>query len=591
MNDKAALTKCYRLAIGILRLSTGSIALIPSAERTHSPPLIQTFFLPSSMDNEEAKDPTAETGNVFTRIFTSCTSFVRSVTKGESAGASPQRKQADPKASVRRSSSKGKNKLQKPFQHSHSKPYTQLGRKQQSSTIPSSKLYQAIEDGSFWSIPDEEVNTLLILIRDEFPAELNRLKNAYSFRTTGIPRPSTESMSQFLYGHDYDEINRTLTGVLALRWIWSDMYTTFIGSQSPSPVVLKPESFDWMRQIFTTSLQEPIDIYTLVLSMIINDLGKDHNLATDYAKLKKIDISKVNHDMILLHAVEAGMVPALDRLPPQQRAQLITGIKLGAEFNFGQLAQGENAPASLSGLLVMRGEERAFEMRFMEQILDLSGASGHEDWTCAKKMIEPIFQSYRNVYDVAKGIISGNVNLRDGYDIILVRKLELLRRAGWEGELDIKKKNDRALARLFCMGNTNSKDTANIYAEAFHDAIDDETRNALVYGLNVDGSVDEPAVQPTYSPAMLGKASNNTRNGTKEEKVRAIATVLGYLARCFDVSDEEKARFRAEKVTVIERDIRVIDKTVGGEEFKMDCQAALRECKVPEAVAANTERG
>ncbi|KAI9871448.1 MAG: hypothetical protein M1823_008444, partial [Watsoniomyces obsoletus] len=118
-----------------------------------------------------------------------------------------------------------------------------------------------------------------------------------------------------------------------------------------------------MRQIFTNGLQTPMDIYTLVLSMIINDLGKDHNLATDYAKLKNIDISNVNHDMILLHAVEAHMVPTLDLLPAAQRAQLVTGVKLGAEFNFGQLAQGENAPASLSGLQQLRGEDRAFEMR------------------------------------------------------------------------------------------------------------------------------------------------------------------------------------------------------------------------------------
>jgi hypothetical protein len=323
--------------------------------------------------------------------------------------------------------------------------------------------------------------------------------------------------------------------------------------------------------------------------MIINDLGKDHNLATDYAALKNIDISNVNHDMILLHAVEAGMVPTLDLLPAEQRAQLVTGIKLGAEFNFGQLAQGENAPASLSGLLNMRGEDRAFEMRFMEQLLDLSGAAGHEDWTCARKMIEPIFQSYRNVFDAASAIISGELDLRQAYDIIPTRKVELLKNAGWEGQVDMSTPEGRALARLFCMGNTNSRETADLYFRAFH--YSPQVRDELIRGFNIDGSVQSPAVQPTYSPAMLSKATANTPNGTPEEKVKAIAAVLEYIARCMRVSDEEKHRFREMRVMVIERDVRSIDKIVEGDGFRRDCAGVLRGERVPEGVAANVDHG
>ena len=454
--------------------------------------------------------------------------------------------------------------------------------------MAASPLFQAIDDGSFWTLLDPD---LLSLIRNEFPNELSRLKSAYSVRTTGVPRPPTPSISQLLYQEDYDEINRTLVGVLALRWIWLDQYSAFIGSHAPSPVTLKRESFDWMRDIFKNGLSSSIDIYTLVLSMVTNDLGKDHNLATDYAKLKNMDISKVNHDMILLHAVEAGMVKAFDLLPGEQRAQLITGIKLGAEFNFGQLAQGENAPASLSGLLAMRGEQRAFDMRFMEQILDLSGAAGHEDWTCARKMIEPIFQSYRNVFDAARAIISGEMDLRTAYDIIPARKLELLHNTGWEGSVDMQMPEGRALARLFCLGNTNSKETAEMYVEAFSKVIDQNARNQIVYGLNVDGSVDEPAVQPSYAPAMLTKATTNTPNGTTPKKVQAISAVLTYLARCFDVTEEERRMFKAERVMVIERDVRVIDEILEGMEFKANCAKALLSCRVPEGVAANFDHG
>ena len=581
MSGKATRSRCYSLTVLINFILIGLLAVALSDSQTNSISFI-SFFMPSSMDEGEIKDQPAESGNAFSSIFTSCTSFVRSVTKGDSQQAS--RKQSNSKASIKRTSSKARNKFHKTFSPTRSQ--TQSETQSQKDRMAASHLFQVITDRTFWTLPEE---TLLCIIRDEFPTELNRLKDAYSVRTTGITLPTSPSLSQMLYQEDYDEINRTLVGVLALRWICNDQYSIFIGSHPPSPVTLKRESFDWMRQIFTKGLKEPIDTYTLVLSMVTNDLGKDHNLATDYAKLKNIDISKVNHDMILLHAVEAGMVPALDLLPAEQRAQLVTGIKLGAEFNFGQLAQGENAPASLSGLLAMRGEDRAFEMRFMEQILDLSGAAGHEDWTCARKMIEPIFQSYRNVFDAARAIISGEMDLRTAYDIIPTRKLDLLKKTGWDGQVDMKTSEGRAIARLFCMGNTNSKETADNYFEAFTQKIDATTRWKIIFGFNVDGSVGDPAVQPSYSPAMLSKATGNTLNGSKAEKIEAISAVLTYIGRCFDISHAESIKFRMEKVMVIERDVRVIDKIVEGEEFKHSCFKALEGCKVPEGVAANVD--
>ena len=425
MVEKKSISRCYSLTVLIACIVIGLLALILSDSQTNSS-TFAAFLLPSGMedgDGGDGKALPAESPNAFSRIFTSCSSFVRSVTKSDNSGQRAGRKQSNSKATIKRMPSKAKSKFQRTFSPTRIQPQTRSQTRAQQDKMAASLLFQAIDDGSFWTLPDYD---LLVLIRNEFPNELNRLKSAYSVRTTGVPRPSTPSISQILYEEEYDEINRTLVGVLALRWIWLDQYNTFVGSHPASPVTLRRESFDWMRNIFKNGLQSTIDIYTLVLSMVTNDLGKDHNLATDYAKLKNLDISKVNHDMILLHAVEAGMVKSLDLLPTEQRAQLITGIKLGAEFNFGQLAQGENAPASLSGLLAMRGEQRAFDMRFMEQILDLSGAAGHEDWTCARKMIEPIFQSYRNVFDAARAIISGELDLRTAYDIIPARKVELL---------------------------------------------------------------------------------------------------------------------------------------------------------------------
>lgn len=448
--------------------------------------------------------------------------------------------------------------------------------------MQSSQLWHAISEERFWHMPEGD---LLLLIRDEFPQELNGLKSAYSVKATGVPRPNTPSISERMYaGRNYDEINRTLLGVLALRWIIMNEYESFVQGQRPE-LVLTRESFGWLHQFYWDKINTADDAYALVFSMIINDLGKDPTLATDYAELTGEDISNVNHDMILLCAIEADMVPALDRLTKEHRAVMMDGIRLGAELNFGQLAQAENVPASLAGLRSMRGKDRAFQFRFMEQVLDVSGAKGHEDWTAALVMIEPVFQSYHNVYDVASGVISGAFTLRQGFDLILTRKLELLHRAGYETDLNIRIPTDRALLRLFCLGNTNSAESADTFYQAFMHAIPAADRDSLVHGLNVDGSEAEPAIQPTYAPAMLAKALANTPHGGPAEQVRALAAMLRYLAKVF-----RRARtITTEGVTVVEREVRLVDPAVGGALFRETPEVVILE-PVPEDQVANRVR-
>ncbi|KPI44513.1 uncharacterized protein AB675_8673 [Cyphellophora attinorum] len=458
-----------------------------------------------------------------------------------------------------------------------------VGADSQLATMADSNLWSVVSDESFWKLPEDDV---IMLIRNEFPNEMERLKHAYSVRNSGTARPSRPSIAERLYdGENYDEINRTLLGILALRWIVNNDYDSFANGQPPD-MRLKRSSFTWLHNFYWTNLNTPEDAYTLILSMIINDLGKDPNLATDYSALTGTDISNVNHDMILLCAVEAGMVPALDKLSQSHRDTLMDGIRLGSELNFGQLAQAENAPAALIGLEDMRGKDRAFQMRFMEQVLDVSGAKGHEDWTAALVMIESVFQSYRSVYDVASGIIAGKHTLREGFDLILQRKLDLLKAAGYTlaNALTLRNPQHRALARLFCLGNTNSASTAEIFRIAFLERMPEPDRIDLIHGLNVDGSEEEPAIQPTYAPAMLAKALGNTVSGTTEEKVRALVAMLRYLAKVF-----RRTRTITEGVTVVEREVRIVDGVVGGEEFRVRPEVVVG-CAVPGDQVANRVR-
>lgn len=52
----------------------------------------------------------------------------------------------------------------------------------------------------------------------------------------------------------------------------------------------------------------------------------------------------------------------MDASARKARGDVQRGMELRSEFNFGQLAQAENAPARLSGLFTMRGQQKAYSV-------------------------------------------------------------------------------------------------------------------------------------------------------------------------------------------------------------------------------------
>jgi len=436
---------------------------------------------------------------------------------------------------------------------------------------------RAIHPETFFSLSDSQV---LFLIKDDFGPELSCLKRAYSHNELPSTPPSTPSPSQILFDAQYDEINRTLVSILALRWLYSGQYDLFVGSQA-SAERLSRASFEWMRAFFVNAAGDEQDLYALVTSVVINDLGKDAGLASSYRERTGTDISALNHDAILLKAVDAGLVPCLDRLPARQKTAVVRGLRLGADFNFGQLAQAENAPACLSVMRDMRGQSYAFHLHFMEQLLDVAGAAGHLDWTCAKKLIEPILQAYHSAYDVAADVIAGSLSPHDGYNRILVDRALALQEKGFR-TLDIDNPTDRALMRLLCMGGVASLDTALLFDGTWSD-LETPTKNVLVHALNVDGTPGEPAIQPTYMPALLTQAVDAGGPGAREKK-RALLSSLRYLARVMTVDGKW-----VDSASVIERDVLdVLKEVVQSPMFRAD-PTILERAIVPEGTVCMKE--
>ncbi|KAI1477708.1 hypothetical protein F4774DRAFT_388285 [Daldinia eschscholtzii] len=434
------------------------------------------------------------------------------------------------------------------------------------------------DPGALFALPDE---ALLKLIHDEFEDELRRLKSAYSVGGRREVNISAKSPSSILYGENYDEVNRTLVGVLTLKWIYNGEYDTLVANQADA-LKLSRQSFQWIHDFYADSISNPNELYALITSIVVNDIGKDEQLASDYEKKTGENIASLNHDMILLKAVEAGILGCLDRLSEEDRTDIIRGMELGAEFNFGQLAQAENAPACLSSLAKMKGHARSFRLRFQEQLLDIAGAAGHLDWTCAKKLTQSNFDAYHTVYDVGMGIIEDGLSLRAGYDMVLARRLNLLHEMGCR-LLDLNAEDDRAFARLLCMSSVAELATAELYNRVWS-SLDENVRSSLRKYLNVDGSVSEPAVQVTYIPALITQAVDISGPSTIDDKERALRSALHYLCRVMSAPDKPDG-----PVSVIERNVLSTLKGIVQSPLFREDPTILETAPIPESLAAKIE--
>lgn len=106
------------------------------------------------------------------------------------------------------------------------------------------RLRQSILDHSFWTTSDDGV---LLFLKDIFHTELRNLESAYTTEPSSGRRGETPSPSQIMFPNeemDYGEIDRTMVGIVALRWLHDGNYNAFTRNQMPRDSKLEPESFD-----------------------------------------------------------------------------------------------------------------------------------------------------------------------------------------------------------------------------------------------------------------------------------------------------------------------------------------------------------
>ncbi|KAK2872036.1 hypothetical protein FQN49_002612 [Arthroderma sp. PD_2] len=430
-------------------------------------------------------------------------------------------------------------------------------------------LLASIEDSTFATLSDIQVVQLFGLT---FDWELNRLKHAKPTVETADNAPQGAldddglTPSRLLFGEDFVEVNRTIVGMLALKWLLAKDYDSFTRYQNPTRR-LRLESFKKLHTVLIGGLPNAGDIYSLLVAIVVNDLGKDDSL--EISLMEATGQIYDNHDEVLLAAANAQLIPSINTLDPDLRSDLMLGLEIGSKLNLAQLAQAENVPASLQSIFSMRGKPRAFFLKYMEVLLDIAGAGGHIDARSAGQMTEPVFQSYLAVYDALVETIGGRLSLQQAYDRVLSSRADILQDTGFR-RLSTRIPNERSLLRLLTMGRVADRALADCFSKAFGD-LPDSLRKSLIEGLSTDGLSVKPAVLPYYAPGLIAEGLRNCADGPAYIKLHAVGALMRFLARVYDETASKPPACQSETAPdIIQVDLSFAHMIVASEQFKRD---------------------
>ncbi|RYP63902.1 hypothetical protein DL769_006831 [Monosporascus sp. CRB-8-3] len=141
---------------------------------------------------------------------------------------------------------------------------------------PASRL-SLIDSEVNFTIPDEE---MLELIQQNFYEELVRLNLAYSIRDSNVNAPLAVAPSGVLYELNTTKLVEHLSACPPHDGYIMTSNDTFVGRE-PESVRLTRQSFDWIRARVNEALCDAADLTTLIISVVIDDPGKDLRLASD----------------------------------------------------------------------------------------------------------------------------------------------------------------------------------------------------------------------------------------------------------------------------------------------------------------------
>jgi hypothetical protein len=165
------------------------------------------------------------------------------------------------------------------------------------------------------------------------------------------------------------EQDRTERAFVAFKWLMEGNYAEFTKGQLAP--VLTFESFTELSVHFKRKYGNAKECDAMNATMAIHDLGKILAFQ-DMIRETSQKPHLVNHDEILLEALDlvrnghlpADTLPSYSRLDPADQDSIYQEWKMG--LNKGQLIQGENVPANLTGLLRARAKNPEAVLHFFD---------------------------------------------------------------------------------------------------------------------------------------------------------------------------------------------------------------------------------
>lgn len=328
------------------------------------------------------------------------------------------------------------------------------------------------------------------------------------------------SPSKQLYGTQHIEFDRTAVGILALKWVLNGNYAQFTSPQNAA-VKLTQKSFDDLRNWTKNILKTPEDIDAMITYMVINDLGKINAVIDEIER--KTGMSDVDHDKVLLVALEKHpeISPSFQRLAKHYQEMIIKG--LAAKFNIGQFIQGENVPASLLGLKGL--DQASLDFYLLHAVYDIAGAAGHVNPKGSVIMSEPTYQGfYLSIASIEK-LVQG-ADAEQVYNDYLETRGKIL-------GIDIKDAFGKAAERINLLVRSANAAQAKEVEEVLH-SLPKNVLAILEKELSISGVNDGWAILLYYSPAVLANTiAKLTKDGVADARKKGLEIGLTTLARLF----------------------------------------------------------
>lgn len=428
------------------------------------------------------------------------------------------------------------------------------------------------------SVSDDE---LVAVVKDHFARELELLRRATpSAESVGVSAASNHETPSFkLFGADYAEVNRTVTSILCLKWILAGDYEAFTRSQ-PQEARLQPDSFSKLQKMFKQWLTTAYEVYLEMVATMVGDVGKAQSLAEEVkAHGRK---ASGNHDELLYEAAEAHLIPCLEALDETDRRDMLLGLEFAAKLNIPQLAQGENVPGSLTGVVSFKSEPRAVRFKILEVFLDVAGAAAQTSCKGSLTMDENTYHTFTSTIDALREFIEvRDLTEIECYNKVLDARADLLVRRGMPKKLNVQNKEQRALLRMLCMGRVANAELAHHFQTAFDNL--GSNKRKLVRHLNASGmSKDDVAVLPYYAPALFVNVVKAAEGHKGDHERRDwLKTALTELMSLLNRVCSRQGNLCLESGPyVLERNLSFVLKTINSEEFQSDSHA-LRSLELP----------